>query len=133
MAIWVVVLLIGAAGLFGGLVNAFLAHEGFLLPRMDSLPDGGRIWRPGFLGNMLVGTVTAVVLAGLYSPLGSVEIGARDDVVAYRLTIAGLVGALLSGIGGARLLTNEVNRRFEQATTEQLTNALQEWVSRLPR
>jgi len=83
------------------------------------------VWQPGFLGNVGIGAITALVLAGLYSPLALVQIGAETG--AYQLTVGGLMGALLSGIGGARLLTNEVNRRFEGITREQLTKALEEW------
>lgn len=128
MPTWTIILLVCGAGLIGGAVNALMAHEGFFLPKMDSVADGRRIWRPGFIGNMLVGTVTAVVLAGLYSPLGSLTLSSSQVNSNYALTVGGLVGALLSGIGGARLLTQEVDRRFSDVTQEQLNKAVQEWI-----
>jgi fructose-specific phosphotransferase system IIC component len=119
---------IGGAGFIGGLLNGLLAQDGFVLPKTDRLPNGQRIWRPGILGNAVVGVVTAVVLAGLYSPLGAVPLGGSLPNPVYTLTIGGVAGALLSGIGGARLLANEVDRRFSNATKEQLANAFDEWI-----
>ena len=118
-------MLIASAGAVGGLVNAYFAREGLVRWRTQRLPSGETVWQPGFLGNVGIGAITALVLAGLYSPLALVQIGAETG--AYQLTVGGLMGALLSGIGGARLLTNEVNRRFEGITREQLTKALEEW------
>jgi len=43
-----VILFIAIAGLVGGLLNALFAAEGFILSRVDTLPDGRTIWRPGF-------------------------------------------------------------------------------------
>lgn len=96
MAVWVILLSVCAAGLIGGLLNAFFAHEGFVLWRLERLQDGRRIWRPGFLGNMLVGAVAALVMATLYSPLGSVPIGTLPSGTGHPLTLGGLAGALLS-------------------------------------
>jgi len=55
-SIWLVLSYISAAGLVGGLLNALMADEGFIVPRLEML-DSRRIWRPGFLGNMFVGAV----------------------------------------------------------------------------
>ena len=127
MAVLVILLSVCAAGLIGGLLNAFFAHEGFVLSRLERLPDGRRIWRPGFLGNMMVGAVTALVMAALYSPLGSVPIGALPSATGHPLTLGSLAGALLAGIGGARLLTNEVDRRLAHVTEERLVRLIDEW------
>lgn len=120
MSVWADLLLLGCAGVVGGLLNACFAHEGFVLWRMESLPGNRRVWRPGFLGNMLVGGVTAVVMATLYSPLGAIPIGMAHTTATYPLTLGGLAGALLAGIGGARLLTREVDRRFMDVTEARL-------------
>jgi hypothetical protein len=124
MAIWTVLVLLGAAGAIGGLINGFLANEGLVISRIEQLPGGPRIWRLGFLGNVLVGSVTAVVLAGLYSPVGSVRIGGIGTQDSFDMTIGMLAGALLSGIGGARLLTSEVEKRYEETTRENLVSAI---------
>lgn len=132
MAIWQVLLCLGGAGIVGGLLNAFMTEEGFVVPRLETL-GARRIWRPGFLGNMFVGLITAVVMAGLYSPLGSAPLDGVTDRTSYILTIGGIVGALLSGLGGARLLTNEVERRFEHVTRDRLGAAVDDLAkSQLP-
>jgi len=124
-----ILLAIVVTGLLGGLVNAVIAQEGFVLPRMRNLPDGGRIWGPGFMGNAIVGAATAVVLAGMQSELGAVivlrsagpSVGSPD---AYTLNVHSLVGALLAGIGGARLLTAEIDLALQKLATRNLSDSL---------
>jgi hypothetical protein len=50
------------SGALGGLLNAYLQDGGFKLPGFQVLTDGQRIFRPGFLGNVLVGLAAAVVM-----------------------------------------------------------------------
>src|SRR4029077_19516136 len=90
--------LIMAFGMVGGFINAFLTDQGLTLPSVDRLPNGQKILRPGFAGNVAMGGVAAIILAGLYSPLGAVEIGTWPGPNLH-LTIGSLAGALLSGIG----------------------------------
>jgi hypothetical protein len=45
----------------------------------------------------------------------------------HPLTLGALAGALLAGIGGARLLTNEVDRRLAHVTEERLVRLIDEW------
>ena len=118
--IWAVGLVVGF-GMIGGFFNALLTEQGLTLPGIDRLPGGHRILQPGFIGNVLTGGVTAIVLAGLYSPLGAVEINAPQTANLH-LTVASLAGALLSGIGGARLLTQEVEKRYSDPTEENLAS-----------
>jgi hypothetical protein len=125
MKIWQAMLLIGTAGLIGGLFNAFFSDNGLVLWRAEQLPDGRRILRPGFPGNMLVGSVTALVLAGLYSPLGGVSVAGDGSDGKIAMTLSALAGALVSGLGGARLLTNEVDRRYEESARRSMGSALQ--------
>ena len=125
MAIGWVILFIAIAGLVGGLLNALFTAEGFILWRVDTLPDGRTIWRPGFVGNVVAGGVTAIVLTALYSPLGSIRLGsAHSQGTTYDLTLAELAGAFLSGLGGARLLTQEVGRHYDHLAQEQTTAAV---------
>jgi hypothetical protein len=117
MTIGYAIALVVGFGRVGGLINAFLTEQGFMLPSIDRLPDGHKIWRPGFAGNVLVGGIVAIVLAGLYSPLGAVEINA-PAAANLHLTIASLAGALPSGVGGARLLTRELDKRYSDLCKE---------------
>lgn len=132
MSAWLAILLIAGAGSVGGLINAFLASEGFVLSRMEQLADGRSIWRPGFIGNMLVGAVTALVLAGLYSPIGSIALGSGQSTASVILTIRELAGAMLSGVGGARLLTSEVDRRYEETARRSLNDTVQNMLAAAP-
>jgi hypothetical protein len=97
----------------GGLINAVLADEGLTLPKFDRLPSGRR-WRPGFAGNVLIGGVTVFILAAFYSPVGSAELVVAPLPIVH-VTIASLAGALVSGIGGARILTREVDKMYLEA------------------
>jgi hypothetical protein len=79
----------------------------------------------GFLGNVVVGGVTAIVLTALYSPLGSLKLGSAGSAgTTYDLTLTELAGALLSGLGGARLLTQEVSRHYDQLAQEKTRAAV---------
>ena len=55
MAVFYVLVWILGAGLLGGLLNAYFAEEGLILPRYDTLPGGQRILRPGFINLRTVG------------------------------------------------------------------------------
>ena len=138
--IWVALLAVFVAGAFGGVVNALLSDNGFLLPKFETT-DGAGLLRPGFLGNILIGGVAAAISWGLYGPVGNVILlpwatqegadeGSRDDgeergpavgsaetadAPEVGLTLAGLVGALLVGVAGARWLTNEVDKSLLRA------------------
>src|SRR5208282_511746 len=92
MAVGWVILCIAIAGFIGGLLNALFTAEGFVLWKVDALPDGRTIWRPGFVGNVVVGGVTAIVLTALYSPLGSIRLGWAHPGTTYDLTLAQLAG-----------------------------------------
>jgi hypothetical protein len=105
--------LVVAAGLVGGVFNALVTAGGFELPRIEKLP-GHKTFVPGFIGNILMGAFVAIVLAVLYGPLGDVLVSNSGAASAIPLTLRSFGGAALSGFGGARLLSQEVDRRFSQ-------------------
>jgi hypothetical protein len=83
---------------------------------------GGTILRPGYLGNMLIGTVSALVSWGLYGPLGTYVVAGIAEAIKANpaperlgLSLASLVGGLLVGVGGARWLSNEVDKNLLRA------------------
>jgi len=115
------IIILVIAGAVGGLVNAFLSTEGFIVSRMQTLGDGSRIWRPGFLGNVFVGSVTAFVLGGLYGPLAQIIIG-NGGLIPINVGI--VAGAVVSGVGGARLLTQEVDKKLADATNKQMSKVV---------
>lgn len=117
-------LLIFIAGLLGGAVNALITDNGFIFPQSATTADGVKILRPGFIGNMFAGGVAAMISWGLYGPLSAVIIvgtkaassgTAAATTNAVGLSLASLVGALLVGVGGARWLSNEVDKNLLRA------------------
>jgi hypothetical protein len=117
------IIILVLAGAVGGLVNAFLSTEGFIVSRMQTLDDGSRVWRPGFLGNVFVGSVTAFVLGGLYGPgpLAQIIIG-NGGLIPINVGI--VAGAVVSGVGGTRLLTQEVDKKLADATNKQMSKVV---------
>jgi hypothetical protein len=111
-SLWVLLLIVFVAGAIGGLVNALLSDNGFVLPKYETAPDL-RIWRPGSLVNVFIGGVAASISWGLYGPFAGRSIipQARADTDPVpNLSLAALVGAVLVGVAGSRWLTNEIDK-----------------------
>jgi hypothetical protein len=126
MTIWLMLLAVVAAGAVGGAINALTSDNGFLLPKSEEA-NGTTIVRPGYLGNIGIGAVAAVVSWGLYGPLSSyvvVGFGAQPAVGSQPggLSLAALVGAILVGVGGARWLSNEVDKTLLRAAASEAAN-----------
>ena len=66
---WQCALLITIAGAIGGVVNALLTDNGFILPQRQS-----RILYPGFISNVLVGALAAFSSWAFYGSGASVEL-----------------------------------------------------------
>ena len=113
MTPWQCMIIIFIAGGFGGLANAFMSEEGFIIPKRHK-----GILCPGFLGNAFIGSMAAVVSWGLYGSGSGVELArkavAGNSRAEVSLTIGALAGAILVGIGGAKWLSNEVDKKFLQ-------------------
>ncbi|EKQ66572.1 hypothetical protein OsccyDRAFT_5057 [Leptolyngbyaceae cyanobacterium JSC-12] len=108
--IWIVIILI--AGGLGGFANAFLGGEGIPLPCWK---DG--IWCPGIIGNTFVGSMGAFISWGLYGSGSGVDLSvANNPRTEVSLTIGAFAGAMLVGVGGARWLSNEVDKKFLRET-----------------
>jgi hypothetical protein len=103
-----------AAGASGGLINALLTQNGFALPQVVDL-GGTRTIRPGFLGNVLIGAVAAIVSWGLN--LRGVNL---DE-----LSVQQLAAAILVGVAGSRWLTNEVDKSLLKAAATRLAGSAQ--------
>lgn len=106
---WTCVLLISMAGMFGGVVNALLTDNKFIMPQLKN-----GILCPGFLSNVLIGTVSALLSWALYGSGASIELvkataTTRQDI---SLTLPALAGAFLVGMAGTKWLTNEVDKRL---------------------
>ncbi|MHB9004753.1 MAG: hypothetical protein ACYC6C_11945 [Coriobacteriia bacterium] len=117
---WMLLFYVAIAGAVGGVVNSLLTDNGFRLPKSE--PAGNTtIYRPGWIGNVVVGLVAAVISWGLYGPLaayyiattGGLKVAATAEPVG--LTLSTLVGAVLIGIGGARWLSSAVDEKVLRA------------------
>jgi hypothetical protein len=119
-------LIVFSLGCLGGIVNALISDNGFMLPK--TVVSGElKIWKPGFLVNLLVGGIAAFVSWGLYGPLSSTFILSTSPAETFPeaqtgLTLAAAAGAILVGMGGARWLTNEVDKKLLQAAASNAAN-----------
>jgi len=117
---WMLLAYVAIAGAAGGVVNSLLADNGFRLPQSEPAGDT-TIYRPGWIGNVVVGMVAAVVSWGLYGPLASYYVAVSGGLKAAAatepigLTLSTLVGAVLIGIGGARWLSSAVDEKVLRA------------------
>jgi len=79
---WVCVLLITCAGSVGGLLNAYMSDNGFVLPRWIR-----GVWCPGALWNVFVGGVSAVTSWALYGSGATIDLAATQrDQISLRLS-----------------------------------------------
>lgn len=118
MKIWSLLTIIAALGAIGGVANCAVAGE-FVRPRFDPV---NKSWRPGWLGNVIVGLIAAIVVGGMYGPLAQYVINTAQDLP--QLTVAQLLGAVLVGMGGANILTQLAQRQADQLSKQNLTSAL---------
>lgn len=115
--IWSIIGIVFLAGGAGGVVNALMTDNGFILPKYEDA-SGNKIWRPGVVGNVLIGAVAAVISWGLYGPFGDFVIlpasGTGDSNIP-NIKVAAFVGAVLVGVAGAKWLSNEVDKKLLKA------------------
>src|ERR1043166_1758225 len=86
MTIWQIILIIAGCGAIGGIVNCAISGE-FNYPRFDA---SAKVWRPGWIGNVLVGAVASVVVWGIYGPLASFDL-VSGNVTDIHVTVAQLL------------------------------------------
>jgi hypothetical protein len=105
---WICALLISVAGALGGIVNALVTDNGFLLPYEAR---GTRaIWCPGFISNILVGAFAAFSSWAFYGSGAGIELGGLTERAEISLRFSALAGAFLVGVAGARWITNEADK-----------------------
>jgi hypothetical protein len=124
MLLWILLLIIFAAGAIGGIVNAIMTDNAFVLPKAEITQEKSKIYRPGILGNIIISGVAACVSWGLYGPFGAIYI-AGGQITKYDagtrpgITLAAFVGAILVGVAGARWFTNEVDKNLLRSAASQ--------------
>lgn len=107
---WKIAGLITLAGLVGGLINALLSDTGIFLPG-EQIVAGRHVLKPGFIGNLLIGAAAAFISWGLYGPFSDYVIIPPGPVTDLNLDVATLVGAIVAGSGGSRLITSALDKR----------------------
>jgi hypothetical protein len=118
MSIWVLLAVVATAGALGGMINALMTDNGFTFPKTESAGTT-RIWRPGWVANVIVGLAAAVVSWGLYGPYANEVLVGKAHATnpqQFVLTLSSVIGAFLVGIGGSRYLTNQVDKSLLQAS-----------------
>ena len=122
LIIWIAVAL-SLAGSAGGLVNAFFSDGGLKLPSWEQVNGKNAVWKPGWIGNVVVGLFTALVSWALYSPFaGSVVVGTPpNDQPEVALTLGAVSMAFLAGVGGGRLLSSWVEKELFRQTAAMVT------------
>src|SRR5829696_4579097 len=113
MTFWVITGIIILAGMIGGAINALLSDSGgFTFPTKEKI-ENKTIWKPGGIANVLFGGVAAFISWGLYGPFSQlVLIPSATSGDGPFLALETLVGALLVGIGGSRIITSEVEKKI---------------------
>jgi hypothetical protein len=121
MSLWSLFWAIVGAGAAGGLINALISDNGFLLPKKA---EG--IVRPGFISNVIIGAAASFVTWGLYGPYAQeVLVGTESitDEQSVFLTLSAVTGAFVVGLGGSRFLTNEVDKKLLTLSASMAANS----------
>ncbi len=107
------------AGCIGGFVNTVLSQN-FRIPRMRQCDA----WDPGWIGNVAVGGTAALVYWGLYSLSADAPIIAGRAVQIQQaeitFTVKDLVGSIVIGLGGGRILSDQMDLKCLGNTLRQL-------------
>lgn len=95
----------GLGGL-GSIVSAFIGDNGWHLPMMDN-----GIFRPGWIGNFLVGGLAAVASFGMANSSDLFE-----KTSSLKFTTSVLANALVIGFGGASWFKSQAEKMILQKT-----------------
>lgn len=110
---WVCALLVTTAGALGGVVNALITDNGFIMPRREKT-----IFVPGFLTNVLVGAFAAFASWAFYGSGASIDLAHAAGQTVTSLRFSALAGAFLVGVAGARWLSNEADKQLLKETVK---------------
>jgi hypothetical protein len=104
--IWTIAAVVSVSGALGGFVNAFLTGSLHLPRRTEDR------YAPGWIGNVVVGAVAALVIWGIYDASSTTAvIGEGSSNAKGILTFAEVAGSIVVGIGAARILASGVEKK----------------------
>lgn len=104
---WTCAACILVAGGLGGVVNALITDNGFILPTSRRA-----IWCPGFIANILVGAFAAFSSWSFYGSGAGIDLGQLTERTEISLRFSALAGAFLVGVAGAKWITNEADKQL---------------------
>jgi hypothetical protein len=104
---WICATLISGMGAVGGVINALVTDNGFILPQRR-----GGTWCVGFISNVIIGAVAAFSSWAFYGSGAGIDVAKTTQRAEISLTFTALAGAFLVGVAGARWITHEVDRRL---------------------
>lgn len=108
---WVCASLISLAGALGGVVNALLTDNGFILPTRVK-----NILCPGFLSNIFIGAFSAFASWSFYGSGAGIDLTDLTTRAQISLRFSALAGAFMVGVAGARWITNEADKTLLNAS-----------------
>lgn len=114
--------LVMLAGAVGGFLSAFMADDRALFPRRDTADKS--IYRYGVLLNTAVGAVAAFISWALYGSAANGSLfnyGGEGEQI--NLTFIALGGAVLTGFGGSKLLTNASDKQMLRSAATDAASA----------
>jgi hypothetical protein len=131
-----------------------MSDGGFVAPRSEILVSGAKITRLGWIGNVFIGGVAGLLTWGLYGPFANVplikidteavEHGAAapnsqpsatgssfDPKLPPVFTIGALLGAVLTGAGGSRVISDLVEKKVGEAARQATLDGTQKTIELL--
>ena len=100
MSVYAVIGIVFLLGSLGSLVSSFIGDNGWHLPMTDQ-----GIFRPGFLGNMLVGGLAAVASWGMSRSINLGALHQPSDFLSSEMA-----NALVVGFGGASWFKGQIEK-----------------------
>jgi hypothetical protein len=116
MTLLIACIVTATLGAAGGLMKSILF--GFEAWTYDSTT---KVWRPGWIGHLIIGAVASVVVWAIYGPFAGQSLTTKES---FPITLAQAGGSLLVGIGGAEILRMLTERRADAITKLKLNEAL---------
>jgi hypothetical protein len=123
MDVYEAVALIAGAGALGGLVNGLITYDGILVPlgaekknvtvkdaHGDDVETTVKVWSLGFVGQLLIGVVAAVLVWCIYSQ-PELDLSNKDSYEHVKMTMYQLGTALVAGLGGTKAIVDLVDKK----------------------
>lgn len=117
---WLAMVVVFAAGCLGGFVNSLITGE-LKLPHLDA---AAKVYRPGWLGNVVIGGVAALAFWAFYGSLAKTALIGEAVAIAPVLTLGDFAGSIFTGIGGSRLISSELEKRALANTRDTLAQTV---------